>query len=517
MENNNITDTRIHKQDEKDDEGYTCLKTLWKKDAKGSIRIWSIGWNEDGTYKMESGIWKNQKGDYGKIKTDVRETKPYKNEGLGTVGDRARKTALSKWTTKAESHRSDEIDETIDTRLVYPSACKKWESVKKKSYPYIVQKKLDGNRALSHYTLEGGTKGDEVVLLSRNMKEYFFVSHLRSQLKELIFKLSELTQWEPTDFYIDGEVYLHNMPHQEIRSRIQQKTKPHKNESVLEYHVFDLIPAETDKDMTTLKRFELLDKLKSKVTHLTHIKFLDYKICKDESDTEEYLRLVESEGYEGLVLRQPDLPYIYKNKHNRMLKMKSFEDAEGVVIGGKEAEGSNKGCIVWRLRCLETNTEFNCSQKGSFEHQRELFDNLESHIGEIITYKFYGRSNDGVPIMPDALGFRSKIDIVDGDKINTVDGDKINTKVKKKQILDNNNNVEIFNIAITGKLWTSRNNIKELIQNEGFKFSGSLTKNTTHLVTNDVNSNSSKMQKAKSLGIKIVDEKFLLDLLNIDN
>lgn len=72
-----------------------------------------------------------------------------------------------------------------------------------------------------------------------------------------------------------------------------------------------------------------------------------------------------------------------------------------------------------------------------------------------------------------------------------------------------------MNFVITGSLvhFSNRNECKEQIEQAGGKVSGSVSRNTTYLVNNDILSGSSKNKKAKELGIPIITEEELLDLL----
>lgn len=69
--------------------------------------------------------------------------------------------------------------------------------------------------------------------------------------------------------------------------------------------------------------------------------------------------------------------------------------------------------------------------------------------------------------------------------------------------------------VITGSLehFTNRNACKEEIERAGGKASGSVSKNTNYLVNNDIQSGSSKNRKAKELGIPIITEDELIDML----
>ena len=69
--------------------------------------------------------------------------------------------------------------------------------------------------------------------------------------------------------------------------------------------------------------------------------------------------------------------------------------------------------------------------------------------------------------------------------------------------------------VITGSLehFTNRNELKELIEKNGGKVSGSVSSKTNFLINNDTASNSSKNKKAKELGVEIISEEAFLKLL----
>ena len=69
--------------------------------------------------------------------------------------------------------------------------------------------------------------------------------------------------------------------------------------------------------------------------------------------------------------------------------------------------------------------------------------------------------------------------------------------------------------VITGSLqhFSNRNELKELIEKNGGKLSGSVSSKTNYLINNDTASNSSKNKKAKELGVEIISEEDFLKLL----
>ena len=69
--------------------------------------------------------------------------------------------------------------------------------------------------------------------------------------------------------------------------------------------------------------------------------------------------------------------------------------------------------------------------------------------------------------------------------------------------------------VITGSLvnFANREALVDVIEKNGGKVAGSVSKNTTYLINNDVNSTSGKNKKAKELNIPIISEEDFLAVL----
>ena len=77
-------------------------------------------------------------------------------------------------------------------------------------------------------------------------------------------------------------------------------------------------------------------------------------------------------------------------------------------------------------------------------------------------------------------------------------------------------NLEGKTFVITGSLeqFKNRNELVAVIENVGGKVSGSVSAKTSYLINNDINSNSSKNTKAKSLGVEIITEQDFINMIN---
>lgn len=84
---------------------------------------------------------------------------------------------------------------------------------------------------------------------------------------------------------------------------------------------------------------------------------------------------------------------------------------------------------------------------------------------------------------------------------------------------DNPSSLNGMTFVITGSLtmFKNRDEAVNAIEAYGGKVAGSVSKKTTYLVNNDIESTSSKNKKAKELGIPIITESDLIDMLNNDS
>ena len=91
-----------------------------------------------------------------------------------------------------------------------------------------------------------------------------------------------------------------------------------------------------------------------------------------------------------------------------------------------------------------------------------------------------------------------------------------NMNFEKHENVASSNNLSGNTFVITGSLnhFLNRDEAKEKIEAAGGKVSGSVSSKTSYLVNNDTNSTSGKNKKALELGVKIITEDELIEMLN---
>lgn len=368
---------------------------LYKKTATGAIQQWLVS-VEDTTIVTVFG----QVG--GKLQTTKDSVKSGKNEGRvngTTAAEQAVKEAVAKWVKQkkagyceslkdAESCKTDEI---IKGGIV-PMTAKVWEDyAEKTSFPVAIQPKLDGHRCLAYIDMDRN-----VTLWTRTRKEITSVPHIAGELKALAEKK------KLQDIYFDGEIYSHDLSNDfAALTSAARKRETSEAALTLQYWIYDIV-----KNVSFTDRLILLSKWvgyggKS-------IRQVDTFIAKDEASLHEYYNIFREKNFEGAMVRSLYKEYEHKRSQS-LLKMKDFQDAEFEIIGVEEGRGRLAGHAGAFVCKTKNGLEFRAKMSGSTDKLAEYLINSEDMIGQLLTVKYQGVSNDGIPRFPVGLRIREDL------------------------------------------------------------------------------------------------------------
>jgi DNA ligase len=112
------------------------------------------------------------------------------------------------------------------------------------------------------------------------------------------------------------------------------------------------------------------------------------------------LARVEALGGEGLMLRQPGSKYV-SGRSFTLLKVKTFHDAEAVIVGHQPGAGRHKGRMGALLVRLPDGTDFAIGT-GFSDREREN----PPPVGVTVTFRYQELSEGGVPRFPSWVGVR---------------------------------------------------------------------------------------------------------------
>lgn len=121
---------------------------------------------------------------------------------------------------------------------------------------------------------------------------------------------------------------------------------------------------------------------------------LGQTLCRSVDHLREELARIEALGGEGLMLRQPGSKYV-AGRSTTLYKVKTFHDAEAVVVGHEPGRGKHEGrlgAVVVKLpsgKQFSVGTGFSDKQRGT-----------PPTIGSTITFRYQELSDAGIPRFP---------------------------------------------------------------------------------------------------------------------
>lgn len=241
-------------------------------------------------------------------------------------------------------------------------------------FPMLGQPKLNGIRAC--WTGEH--------LISRQRKVW-----KPTTLPTLFERLRNWSKSYP-GMILDGELYCHGMPFQEIESITSvNRLTASVHEARIEYHAFDII----SDDHTESRQVTLQNAYSPWVA-----------CCKVDSQQQAELwtnRFVEA-GFEGLMLRSYKCPYI-NGRTEALIKVKPWKYGRAIVIGHTPGKGKYTG-MVGALKVKDTGTQKQFNVAGGLSDvDREQFAGVyERHaVAPIyVNYRYRELSKSGIPLQP---------------------------------------------------------------------------------------------------------------------
>jgi len=299
--------------------------------------------------------------------------------------DQAVSEAKAAWTKKRESNytpideadveeddedagRGKGMDESVPLPMLAHDYNKRGKSIQ---FPCFVQKKFDGTRCIAV-----PQKG----LYSRNRKSYPHLDHIKEEINKL-----------PPNMILDGELYSETLSFQEIVGLVKRETLKagdQEKQLQIQFHVYDII-----NEAPYVQRYANLQLLFRRY-RFKHLVLVKTENCESEEQMKEMHAQYVAEGYEGIMLRNKE--GVYSNARSiHLQKYKEFTDMEVEIVGYKEGEGLEEGCIVWL--CKLNDKQFACRPRGTREERMELFQNGEKYIGKQLTIRYQDLTTDGLP------------------------------------------------------------------------------------------------------------------------
>jgi DNA ligase 1 len=134
-----------------------------------------------------------------------------------------------------------------------------------------------------------------------------------------------------------------------------------------------------------------------------HRELVTHAACESTEHLRSELQRIESLGGEGLMLRQPGSKYV-AGRSNSLLKVKSFLDAEAVVVSYEAGKGKHKGRVGALNVKLPNGKTFSVGT-GLSDAERKS----PPAIGATITFRYQELSDAGIPRFPSYVGVRGEL------------------------------------------------------------------------------------------------------------
>lgn len=214
-----------------------------------------------------------------------------------------------------------------------------------------LEPKLDGVRAL--FTVIPSDFGVTVVCYSRNGKVFENFGHIEEQIynnwTKIVRACVNVDQGRSLidGFVLDGEVIGNTF--QELMRQARRKTDAQADDSVL--NIFDIIPLADFRrghwNAQLHKRIALLDAMRPVVEEMPNVELLphimvDLDTAAGKDQLERYAKDNVNAGFEGIMIKNCDAPYIGKRSTDWM-KWKPTITVDLEVVGMEEGTGRNVG------------------------------------------------------------------------------------------------------------------------------------------------------------------------------
>lgn len=270
---------------------------------------------------------------------------------------------------------------------------------------WLASRKIDGLRCLIYMGDNGKlhTASRGAMNYDAAMGDILENKHLREMIGD-------------TKLILDGECYHHGYTLQQLNS-IARTQKTAVDYDVLQFYWYDIV----DPNSTFDERFSLMKDIRDKMN-------LSFDPEKEFSAEELRIQFVPqeevigwdnmmklhnqyvAEGWEGLVIRDPDKVYRPNGRTNDMIKIKKYSDMEVKVIS---YELGLRGSEDMTFRCVLPNgIEFLAKPFGDKSIKEDYVANFDKEYkNKSATIKYFCLSDSGVPLQPSLKCFRLEADM----------------------------------------------------------------------------------------------------------
>ena len=263
---------------------------------------------------------------------------------------------------------------------------------------YFGQWKINGLRCLISAKENQGDMFRPITLdfQSREGTHWKTLTYLEDYLLEVLPK-DLLYEMVNNDFILDGELYLPGHTVNEIDHFVKDASC--KENKYLQYWCYDIAIQETIQSgrlqLRDLLLGSFINVFNNKTEHLSNqqrfIVLPNYFITNDEEAIAHRNTFIDN-GFEGLILRNPNKEYQYGARNLSMIKFKKSTDGKFVIKDIYPESAKRPDIPIFLLKNDINNAEFEVHLGGSMDYQRNILLLKDKFIGKFMYVEYGERS-----------------------------------------------------------------------------------------------------------------------------
>ena len=371
------------------------LPTIYGVEKNGKTKVWTAR-----IYRDELNGFATAEIEYGQLDGKKQTTSREYTEGKN-LGKKNETTPMQqcvaetkrKWQDKMEkegyslvvpnSKSESNATNATNATKVFPMLAHTYDPHSEKNkktdivFPCYVQPKLDGLRCICY--MDKTSNDPRVVAQSRTGAYFESVEHICAELRPILM--------QNPDLILDGELYTTDIPFEELAGLIKKKKLSEADLQRLQcvkYHIYDIV----------------VDGVPYSERHGRIVQTVDHtQLINDVNEFKQAFGEYVASGYEGIMLRNVHGLYRQNYRSHDLQKYKEFVESEYPIVGFKEADGRDKGTVVWVCATAECR-QFSVRPRGTQEQRRQWFQDAPQHVGKLLTVIYQELSELNVPRFP---------------------------------------------------------------------------------------------------------------------
>lgn len=328
--------------------------------------------------------------DRGKVKRTIHqqnelqynsELKKYLDKGYKNIND----LGITELTVESAKEALGNT-KTDQKGSLKPMLCKVLDKSNKKltDKTWLASYKHDGLRCMLFL------RDGEVHTSSRGGQDYDIAA---TYIREDPF-VNKLLKENP-DLILDGELYHHGSDWNLQRiSGLGRKQELEEDHKLLNFHCYDIVDEKTPFKL----RAKRLGEIKEQCPSDSRLVIVNHVPVTGLDEIMKWHDKAVSEGYEGLVIRDPEMPYKCGARDYRMLKIKEFDEAEFKITGYELGlRGVEDMCFVLST---DDGKSFKAKPMGDKATKEDYILGINEIIGMKGTVRYFHLTPEGIPNLP---------------------------------------------------------------------------------------------------------------------